>query len=50
MDFRDADIRDVVLFLTETCRRQDPPGINILPLGMDDVMTVLHLHSGSELI
>ena len=39
LDFRDADIRDVVLFLTETCRRQDPEGINILTLGMDEVMS-----------
>ena len=39
LDFRDADIRDVVLFLTETCRRQDEQGINILTLGMDEMMT-----------
>jgi general secretion pathway protein D len=38
LDFRDADIRDVVLFLTETCRRQDAEGINILTLGMDEMM------------
>ncbi len=39
LDFRDADIRDVVLFLTETCRRQDSEGINILTLGMDEMMS-----------
>ncbi|MFL2876325.1 MAG: hypothetical protein ACJZ86_00535 [Pontiellaceae bacterium] len=39
LDFRDADIRDVVLFLTETCRRQDSQGINILTLGMDETMS-----------
>jgi general secretion pathway protein D len=40
LDFRDANIKDVVLFLTETCRRQDPKqGVNILLLGMDDSMT-----------
>ncbi|MDF7808386.1 hypothetical protein P4E94_13105 [Pontiellaceae bacterium B12219] len=41
LDFRDANIKDVVLFLTETCRRQDPTkqGVNILLLGMDDSMT-----------
>lgn len=39
LDFRDADIRDVVLFLTETCRRQDSQGINILTLGMDEIMS-----------
>ena len=40
LDFRDANIKDVVLFLTETCRRQDPTGkgVNILLLGMDDGM------------
>jgi len=40
LDFRDANIKDVVLFLTETCRRQDPTkqGVNILLLGMDDSM------------
>ena len=32
LDFRDADIRDVVIFLTETCLRQDAEGINILTL------------------
>lgn len=37
LDFRDANIKDVVLFLTETCRRLDPQGkgVNILLLGMD---------------
>jgi general secretion pathway protein D len=37
LDFRDANIKDVVLFLTETCRRQDTTGkgVNILLLGMD---------------
>jgi general secretion pathway protein D len=41
LDFRDANIKDVVLFLTETCRRQDPTkqGVNILLLGMDNSMT-----------
>ena len=39
LDFRDADIRDVVLFLTETCRRQDSEGINILTLGVDEMMS-----------
>ena len=40
LDFRDANIKDVVLFLTETCRRQDPSkqGVNILLLGMEDSM------------
>jgi general secretion pathway protein D len=40
LDFRDANIKDVVLFLTETCRRQDPAGrgVNILLLGMEDSM------------
>ena len=40
LDFRDANIKDVVLFLTETCRRQDPTkqGVNILLLGMDGSM------------
>jgi general secretion pathway protein D len=40
LDFRDANIKDVVLFLTETCRRQDKSGqgVNILLLGMDDSM------------
>lgn len=40
LDFRDANIKDVVLFLTETCRRQDPTkeGVNILLLGMDNSM------------
>ncbi len=38
LDFRDANIKDVVLFLTETCRRLDTEGkgINILLLGMED--------------
>ena len=38
LDFRDANIKDVVLFLTETCRRQDPSkqGVNILLMGMND--------------
>jgi general secretion pathway protein D len=35
LDFRDANIKDVVLFLTETCRRLDKTGVNILLLGMD---------------
>ena len=39
LDFRDADIRDVVIFLTETCMRQDSEGINILTLGMENAMT-----------
>jgi general secretion pathway protein D len=34
LDFRDANIKDVVLFLTETCRRLDGKGVNILLLGM----------------
>lgn len=40
LDFRDANIKDVVLFLTETCRRQDPTkqGVNILLMGMEDSM------------
>ncbi|VGO21586.1 type II and III secretion system protein [Pontiella sulfatireligans] len=40
LDFRDANIKDVVLFLTETCRRLDEngEGVNILLLGMDDSM------------
>ncbi len=42
LDFRDATIRDVVIFLTETCRRQDASGegINILVLGKDDMTSV----------
>jgi general secretion pathway protein D len=38
LDFRDANIKDVVLFLTETCRRLDAneKGVNILLLGMND--------------
>ncbi|WP_372845718.1 hypothetical protein, partial [Pontiella sp.] len=37
LDFRDANIKDVVLFLTETCRRLDSnkQGVNILLLGME---------------
>lgn len=37
LDFRDANIKDVVLFLTETCRRLDTQGkgVNILLLGME---------------
>ncbi|MEE9369713.1 MAG: hypothetical protein V3V05_12755 [Pontiella sp.] len=40
LDFRDANIKDVVLFLTETCRRLDKSGqgVNILLLGMDGSM------------
>ncbi len=40
LDFRDANIKDVVLFLTETCRRLDAggQGVNILLLGMEDSM------------
>ncbi len=40
LDFRDANIKDVVLFLTETCRRLDAEGkgINIMLLGMEDSM------------
>ncbi|VGO17170.1 Type II secretion system protein D [Pontiella desulfatans] len=40
LDFRDANIKDVVLFLTETCRRLDTSkqGVNILLLGMEDSM------------
>ncbi len=37
LDFRDANIKDVVLFLTETCRRMDEvshKGINFLLLGL----------------
>jgi general secretion pathway protein D len=42
LDFRDANIKDVVLFLTETARRQDPSkqGVNILLLGMDNSMAM----------
>ncbi len=41
LDFRDANIKDVVLFLTETTRRQDATkqGVNILLLGMESSMT-----------
>ncbi|MBN2163008.1 MAG: hypothetical protein JXR25_00870 [Pontiellaceae bacterium] len=37
LDFRDANIKDVVLFLTETCRRMDSKGkgINMILLGLD---------------
>jgi general secretion pathway protein D len=37
LDFRDANIEDVVMFLTETCRRLDPEGqgINLLLQGMN---------------
>lgn len=35
LDFRDANIQDVVLFLTESCRRQDK-NVNILLLGSDE--------------
>ncbi len=38
LDFRDANIKDVVLFLTETCRRLDKDGVNILLLGMENSM------------
>jgi len=40
LDFRDANIKDVVLFLTEIARRQDDSkkGVNILLLGMEDSM------------
>ncbi len=36
LDFRDANIKDVVLFLTETCRRMDSTGkgVNIILLGL----------------
>lgn len=38
LDFRDANIKDVVLFLTETCRRMDSTGkgINLILLGLAD--------------
>lgn len=38
LDFRDANIKDVILFLTETCRRMDPThkGINFLLLGLNN--------------
>ena len=41
LDFRDANIKDVVLFLTETCRRLDKSGqgVNILLLGLGDSAT-----------
>lgn len=37
LDFRDANIKDVSLFLSETCRRLDPAGkgVNMLLLGMN---------------
>jgi len=37
LDFRDANIKDVVLFLSDTCRRLDPEGkgVNILLLGLE---------------
>ncbi len=40
LDFRDADIEDVVLFLTETSRRLDTAGkgVNILLVGMESSM------------
>ncbi|MDZ8117964.1 type II secretion system protein GspD [Pontiella agarivorans] len=40
LDFREANIKDVVLFLTETARRQDPAkqGVNILLMGMENSM------------
>jgi len=37
LDFRDANVKDVVIFLTETCRRLDKEngrGVNLLLLGM----------------
>lgn len=36
LDFRDANIKDVILFLTETCRRMDTSGngINMILLGL----------------
>ncbi len=38
LEFRDeASAKDVILFLSETCRRLDPEGkgVNMIPLGMD---------------
>ena len=37
LDFRDANIKDVVLYLTEACRRIDASGdgVNIILLGLD---------------
>jgi general secretion pathway protein D len=37
LDFRDANIKDVVLYLTEACRRIDQSGggVNIILLGLD---------------
>ncbi len=42
LDFREANIKDVVLFLTETARRQDPSqrGVNILLMGMENSMSM----------
>lgn len=40
LDFRNANIEDVVAFLSETCRRLDPPGVNILLIGMNRVQDV----------
>ena len=40
LDFVNAPVQDVVLFLSETCRRQDGKGINILTLGMSGAMEV----------
>ncbi|HEY5654146.1 MAG TPA: hypothetical protein VIR63_07255 [Pontiella sp.] len=38
LDFQEANIEDVVLFLTESLRRNDPTqkGVNILLMGMED--------------
>lgn len=42
LDFRDANIKDVVLYLTEACRRIDKSGdgINIILLGLDSSDTM----------
>jgi general secretion pathway protein D len=40
LDFVNAPVQDVVIFLSETCRRQDGKGINILTLGMSGAMDV----------
>ena len=40
LDFVNAPVQDVVLFLSETCRRQDGKGINILTLGMSSAIEV----------
>ncbi|WP_372796103.1 type II secretion system protein GspD [Pontiella sp.] len=42
LDFREANIKDVVLFLTETARRQDATkqGVNILLMGMENSMAM----------